>query len=142
MVHLFRDMDIGAGLFIRQEYAAAIPVFTRILEADPHNFMAALRLAVAYSLLPALAILVLWLLGRRSRHYEDYGAGQPIESADGKPFQGWIGPEIDSVRMDRVEFWQAPDVVYVQAWLHATAGLSASAAFRNRFKKTCCSFWP
>ena len=49
MVHLFRDMDIGAGLFIRQEYAAAIPVFTRILEADPHNFMAALRLAVAYS---------------------------------------------------------------------------------------------
>ena len=49
MVHLFRDMDIGAGLFIRQEYAAAIPVFTRILEADPNNFMAALRLAVAYS---------------------------------------------------------------------------------------------
>ena len=49
MVHLFHDMDIGAGLFIRQDYAAAIPVFTRILEADPHNFMAALRLAVAYS---------------------------------------------------------------------------------------------
>ena len=49
MVHLFGDMDMGAGLFIRQDYAAAIPVFTRILEADPHNFMAALRLAVAYS---------------------------------------------------------------------------------------------
>ena len=49
MVHLFRDMDIGAGLFIRQDYAAAIPVFNRILEADPYNFMAALRLAVAYS---------------------------------------------------------------------------------------------
>jgi len=49
MVHLFRDMDIGAGLFIREDYAAAIPVFTRILEVDPHNFMAALRLAVAYS---------------------------------------------------------------------------------------------
>ena len=49
MVHLFHDMDIGAGLFIRKDYAAAIPVFTRILEADPYNFMAALRLAVAYS---------------------------------------------------------------------------------------------
>lgn len=49
MVHLFHDMDIGAGLFIRQDYAAAIPVFTRILEADPYNFMATLRLAVAYS---------------------------------------------------------------------------------------------
>jgi len=49
MVHLFHDMDIGAGLFIRKDYAAAIPVFNRILEADPYNFMAALRLAVAYS---------------------------------------------------------------------------------------------
>lgn len=49
MVHLFHDMDVGAGLFIRREYAAAIPVFSRILEADPYNFMAALRLAVAYS---------------------------------------------------------------------------------------------
>jgi tetratricopeptide (TPR) repeat protein len=49
MVHLFHDMDIGAGLFIRREYAAAIPVFSRILDADPYNFMAALRLAVAHS---------------------------------------------------------------------------------------------
>jgi len=49
MVHLFQDMDIGAGYFIRKNYAAAIPVFGRILEADPFNFMAALRLAVAYS---------------------------------------------------------------------------------------------
>jgi choline-sulfatase len=49
MVHLFHDLNIGAGLFIRKDYAAAIPVFARILEADPYNFMAALRLAVAYS---------------------------------------------------------------------------------------------
>jgi len=49
MTYLFHDMDIGAGLFIRRDYAAAIPVFQRILEADPYNFMAALRLAVAYS---------------------------------------------------------------------------------------------
>ncbi len=49
MVHLFHDMDVGAGLFIRRDYAAAIPVFSRILDEDPYNFMAALRLAVAYS---------------------------------------------------------------------------------------------
>ena len=49
MAHLFRDLDVGSGLFIRHEYEAAIPVFDRILKADPHNFMAALRLAVAYS---------------------------------------------------------------------------------------------
>ncbi len=49
MVYLFHDMDVGAGLFIRKDYAAAIPVFTRILDADPYNFTAALRLAVAWS---------------------------------------------------------------------------------------------
>lgn len=49
MTYLFHDMDIGAGFFIKRDYAAAIPVFKRILDADPHNFMAALRLAVAYS---------------------------------------------------------------------------------------------
>jgi len=48
-VHLYRDLDIGAGLFIRQEYEQAIPVFTRIFQADPNNFMVALRLAVAQS---------------------------------------------------------------------------------------------
>ena len=79
------------------------------------------RLALAYSLLPALALLGLWLLGRRSRTYEEYGAGKP--KSDGP-----IGDVIDGVRMDQVEFWQAPDVVYVQAWLHATAGLAALTA--------------
>ncbi len=79
------------------------------------------RLAVAYSFLPALALLVLWLLGRRSSAYEAYGAGTPTTEEP-------IGEVIDTVRMDRVEFWQAPDVVYVQAWLHATAALSALTA--------------
>ncbi len=84
------------------------------------------RLAMMYSLLPAFGILALWLLGRRGRAYEAYGAGTPNPELEGwdKP----IGDVIDEVRMDRVEFWQAPDVVYVQAWLHATAGLAALTA--------------
>ncbi len=49
MVHLYHDMDIAAEYFFRQDYAAAITVFTRILESDPNNFMTALRLAVSYS---------------------------------------------------------------------------------------------
>jgi tetratricopeptide (TPR) repeat protein len=49
MVHIYRDLDIGSGHFTRQNYAAAIEVFSRILEVDPHNFMAAMRLAVAHS---------------------------------------------------------------------------------------------
>jgi len=49
MVHIYRDLDIGSGYFTSGNYAAAIQVFSRILEVDPYNFMAAMRLAVAYS---------------------------------------------------------------------------------------------
>jgi len=50
MVHIYRDMDIAAGLFQKQDYAPVIPLFKRILEADPNNFMTVVRLAVAYSM--------------------------------------------------------------------------------------------
>ena len=49
MVHIYRDLDIGSGHFTSQRYDAAIQVFSRILEIDPDNFMAAMRLAVAHS---------------------------------------------------------------------------------------------
>ena len=49
MVHLYADLDIGSGYFTSGNYDAAIEVFDRIMEADPYNFMAAMRLAVAYS---------------------------------------------------------------------------------------------
>ncbi len=81
----------------------------------------AARLAVAYSLFPALAVLGLWLLGRRSRAYEAYGAGTTSTATP-------IGDRIDDVRMDRLEFWQAPNVVYVLGWLHSTAALALLSA--------------
>jgi len=49
MAHLFGVMDQASGLFVREEYAPAIPLFERILAEDPQNLMAALRLAVAHS---------------------------------------------------------------------------------------------
>ena len=49
MVHLYHDLDVGSGYFTNGNYDAAIEVFSRILEADPYNFMVAMRLAVAYS---------------------------------------------------------------------------------------------
>jgi len=51
MTHLFDDLDRGSGLFVRGEYVAAIPVFERVLAADPGNPAALLRLAVAHSTL-------------------------------------------------------------------------------------------
>ncbi|MEM1207184.1 MAG: sulfatase-like hydrolase/transferase [Acidobacteriota bacterium] len=49
MTHLFAELDRGSGLFVAGRYAEAIPVFEGILEADPTNRAAALRLAVAHS---------------------------------------------------------------------------------------------
>lgn len=49
MVQLYHDLDTGSAYFTSGNYDAAIEVFSRILEADPYNFMVAMRLAVAYS---------------------------------------------------------------------------------------------
>ncbi len=51
MTHLFRDLDVGAELFVREEYEASIRVFERVLRQDPDNLMVTVRLAVAYSVL-------------------------------------------------------------------------------------------
>jgi arylsulfatase A-like enzyme/Tfp pilus assembly protein PilF len=51
MTRIFRDLDVGSALFVRGEYARAIPVYGRVLEADPENLMVCLRLAVAHSVL-------------------------------------------------------------------------------------------
>jgi choline-sulfatase len=50
MVHVFDDLDLGSGLFVRGEYGRAIPVFERVAAHDPGNLMVLVRLAVAHSL--------------------------------------------------------------------------------------------
>jgi choline-sulfatase len=49
MVGLFDDIERASTLFVREQYAEAIPVLQRILAKDSHNLDAALRLATAYS---------------------------------------------------------------------------------------------
>ena len=49
MTNLFPVLDEAAALFVAERYAAAIPLLERILEADPTNLDAALRLATAHS---------------------------------------------------------------------------------------------
>jgi len=51
MAQLFDLMEKASGLFVREEYAAAIPLLQRILAGDRHNLDAALRLATACSAL-------------------------------------------------------------------------------------------
>jgi tetratricopeptide (TPR) repeat protein len=51
MAALFPVLDEAAGLFVREQYAQAIPLLEQILQKDPHNLDAALRLATAHSTL-------------------------------------------------------------------------------------------
>ena len=49
MAPLFDVLDEAAALFVREQYAEAIPLLERILATDTHNLDAALRLATAHS---------------------------------------------------------------------------------------------
>src|SRR4030095_10230297 len=51
MTRLLDVLDTPSGLFVRGEYARAIPLLERILAEDPGNLDAALRLATAHSAL-------------------------------------------------------------------------------------------
>ena len=51
MVHLFDLLDKASGLFVQARYAEVIPLLERILEQDPYNLDAVLRLATAHSTL-------------------------------------------------------------------------------------------
>ena len=51
MTALFEPIEKASGLFVREEYARAIPLFETILAKDPGNLDAALRLATSHSAL-------------------------------------------------------------------------------------------
>jgi arylsulfatase A-like enzyme/Tfp pilus assembly protein PilF len=51
MVELFHDLEVGSVLFIRGEYEKALPIYERVLAADPDNPAVCLHLAVAHSVL-------------------------------------------------------------------------------------------
>jgi len=51
MVGLFDVIEKASDLFVREEYAQAIPLFERILKSDAFNLDAVLRLATAHSAL-------------------------------------------------------------------------------------------
>jgi tetratricopeptide (TPR) repeat protein len=51
MAPLFEALDEASGLFVREEYSAALPLLEKILARDPSNLDTALRLATAHSAL-------------------------------------------------------------------------------------------
>jgi tetratricopeptide (TPR) repeat protein len=69
MTRLFDTIDKASGLFVREEYARAVPLLERIRAEDPGNLDAALRLATAHSMLGQDA--------RALREFERAGAIAP-----------------------------------------------------------------
>lgn len=51
MTALFDVLDKASAFFVREQYAACIPLFEKVIAADPNNIDAALSLAVAHSAL-------------------------------------------------------------------------------------------
>ena len=51
MVRLFAPLERASALFVAEEFGQAIPLFERILEADPYNLDAMLKIASAHSAL-------------------------------------------------------------------------------------------
>lgn len=51
MMGLFEVIERASGLFVAERYAASIPMFEKVISADPYNLDAALRLATAHSAL-------------------------------------------------------------------------------------------
>jgi choline-sulfatase len=51
MAPLFESLDVASGLFVREEYDAALPLLEKILARDPANLDTALRIATAHSAL-------------------------------------------------------------------------------------------
>ena len=76
---LFRDLDLGAARFVREDYAGAIPPFERVAAKDPNNATARLRLAVAWS-----------ILGEEKKAAEQFAAARRLrpESLDVRTYEG------------------------------------------------------
>ncbi|HEV2721499.1 MAG TPA: sulfatase-like hydrolase/transferase [Thermoanaerobaculia bacterium] len=118
MTRLFAIEDEAAGLFVREQYAKAVPLLARILKEDPTNLDAALRLGTCDS-----------MLGRDAEALAAYKQAQSIapQSQDVRQYLGLHyarGPEWEkAIPLLEGVVAEAPDRV---------AALEGLAAIRER----------
>ena len=88
MTRLFDTIDKASGLFVREEYARALPLLERIRAEDPGNLDAALRLATAHSMLgqEALALRAFEKAGQIAPGSQDVRTYLALHYARG---EGW-----------------------------------------------------
>ena len=86
MTALFGDLERASAIFTAGDYAAAIPVLTKILAVDPNNLDATLRLATAHSSLghDALAIAAFKKAGALAPRSPDVKTYLALHYARGK----------------------------------------------------------
>ncbi len=94
-----------------------------LLDGEPTRF------AIVGTLVPLAALGGLWLLSKQSANYDAYGTRSAADGArDPKALAGPSGRHIDTIRLNTVDFWQAPDSAYVQGWIHTAVALATLAA--------------
>ncbi len=86
MTRLFDTIDKASGLFVREEYARAVPLLERVRKEDPGNLDAALRLATAHSMLgqEALALREFERAGEIAPRSQDVRTYLALHYARGK----------------------------------------------------------
>jgi arylsulfatase A-like enzyme/Tfp pilus assembly protein PilF len=89
MTRLFEVLEKASGLFVREQYAAAIPLLKQILAEDPYNLDAMLRLATSYSSLgqDALAVETFRKAAAIAPHSPDVGLYLALHYARSKNWE-------------------------------------------------------
>lgn len=93
-----------------------------ILDGQPTRF------AIIGTLVTLATLGGLWLLSKQSSSYDEYGTDSGDDQLN--PTEHTNGPRgrhVDTIRLDTIDFWQAPDASYIQGWLHTSVALSTLA---------------
>jgi len=141
MTRLFDTIDKASGLFVREEYARAVPLLERIRAEDPGNLDAALRLATARSMLgqEALALREFERAGEIAPGSQDVRTYLALHYARGKDWARAV-PLLEQVvaesperlpaveALARVREWQGRKEEAIALWQQVHASRKPSPA--------------
>ena len=131
MAPLFEALDEASGRFVREEYAAALPLLRKILARDPANLDTALRLATAHSALGHLgqAIEAFRRAEEISPRSPDVRAYLALHYARGKEW-GRAGPLLERVLAETPD--RLPALEALAAIRERQGRLAEAIALRQR----------
>jgi hypothetical protein len=83
-----------------------------------------IRMLVAFGLLPIAFLIALLVIGKRNPHEYEERKFNEMEGVPRGLDNSQEDIKVDNIPLSNARFWRAPDVVDIQALLHAAAGLA------------------